>query len=225
MSKIPFNMKYRPQIESGEYLLIDTLNRPIRIVEWPEQRKDGKIVYEATTAGGWLVKGLVGTDGKIANEDTGTVVHELIIVTPDIVGLTDFEKAVQEAEEWMFKFGLDKITYEAVGEHNKRYSNVIANSNALIRMMMLCLDRSHCDGGDARVLKRLRSMPENGIFPEKTIERFRMKLVEVPEVGDRVRTTNHGLGTLELHVGNENWSVKLDNGESRILNEKHFTLL
>ena len=97
MSKIPFNMKYRPQIESGEYLLIDTLDRPIRIVEWPEQRKDGKIVYEATTAGGWLVKGLVGTDGKIANEDTGTVVHELIIVTPDIVGLTDFEKAVQEA--------------------------------------------------------------------------------------------------------------------------------
>ena len=97
MSKIPFNMKYRPQIESGEYLLIDTLDRPIRIVEWPEQRKDGKIVYEATTTGGWLVKGLVGTDGKIANEDTGTVVRELIIVTPDIVGLTDFEKAVREA--------------------------------------------------------------------------------------------------------------------------------
>jgi hypothetical protein len=139
--------------------------------------------------------------------------------------IINYEKAIKEAEEWMFKFGLDKITYEAVGEHNKRYSNVIANSNALIRMMMLCLDRSHCDGGDARVLKRLRSMPENGIFPEKTIERFRMKLVEVPEVGDRVKTTNHGLGTLELHVGNENWSVKLDNGESRILNEKHFTLL
>ena len=139
--------------------------------------------------------------------------------------LVGYEKAIKEAEEWMFKFGLDKITYEAVQEHNKAYSNVIANSNTLIRMIMLCLDRAHCDGGDARVLKRLRSLPEGGLFPEKTMERFRMKLEIVPEAGDRVRTTNHGDGTLDLHLGKENWQVKLDNGESIILNEKHFQLL
>ena len=139
--------------------------------------------------------------------------------------IVNYEKAIKEAEEWLFKFGLDKITYEAVDKHNKAYSNVIANANSLIRMMMLCLDRAHTDGGDARVFKRLRSLPEGGIFPEKMIERFRMKLEIVPEAGDRVRTTNHGDGTLELHVGNENWSVKLDNGESVILNEKHFKLL
>lgn len=137
----------------------------------------------------------------------------------------NYEKAIKEAEEWMFKFGLDKITYEAVQEHNKAYSNVIANSNALIRMMMLCLDRAHAEGGDARVFKRLRSLPEGGIFSEKMMERFRMKLEIVPESGDRVRTKNHGEGTLDLHLGNENWQVKLDNGESIILNEKHFTLL
>lgn len=137
----------------------------------------------------------------------------------------NYEKAIKEADEWMFKFGLDKITYEAVQEHNKAYSNVIANTNSLIRMMMLCLDRAHAEGGDARVFKRLRSLPESGIFPEKMIERFRMKLEIVPEVGDRVRTTNHGDGTLMLHVGNENWSVNLDAGTSIILNEKHFTLL
>ena len=139
--------------------------------------------------------------------------------------LYNYEKAIKEAEEWMFKFGLDKITYEAVQEHNKAYSNVIANSNALIRMMMLCLDRAHAEGGDARVFKRLRSLPEGGIFSEKMMERFRMKLEIVPESGDRVRTKNHGEGTLDLHLGNENWQVKLDNGESIILNEKHFTLL
>jgi hypothetical protein len=137
----------------------------------------------------------------------------------------NYEKAIKEAEVWMFKFGLDKITYEAVDKHNKRYSNVIANTNSLIRMMMLCLDRAHAEGGDARVFKRLRSLPESGIFPEKMIERFRMKLEIVPEVGDRVRTKNHGDGTLMLHVGNENWSVNLDAGTSIILNEKHFTLL
>lgn len=139
--------------------------------------------------------------------------------------IVGYEKAIKEAEEWMFKFGLDQITYDAVEQRNKAYSNVIANSNALIRMVMLCLDRSYCDGGDARVFKRLRSLPENGLFPEKTIERFRMKLEIVAEVGDRVRTKNHGDGTLELHVGNENWSVKLDDGRSIILNEKHFTIL
>ncbi len=139
--------------------------------------------------------------------------------------IAGYNKAIKEAEECMFKFGLDKITYEAVQEHNKAYSNVIANANTLIRMMMLCLDRSHLDGGDARVFKRLRSLPEGGIFSEKTMERFRMKLAMVPEAGDRVRTANHGEGTLDLHLGNENWQIRLDNGESVILNEKHFRLL
>ena len=139
--------------------------------------------------------------------------------------LYNYEKCIKEAEEWMFKFGLDKITYEAVQEHNKAYSNVIANSNALILMMMLCLDRGHTDGGDARVFKRLRSLPEGGIFSEKMMERFRMKLEIVPESGDRVHTINHGDGTLDVHLGNENWQVRLDNGENIILNEKHFNLI
>lgn len=139
--------------------------------------------------------------------------------------LLNYERCIKEADEWMFKFGLDKITYEAVQEHNKAYSNVIANSNALIRMAMLCLDRAHVDGGDARVFKALRAMPSGGIFPDKTLERFRMKLVLVPEKGDRVRTTNHGDGTLDCHLGNENWQVHLDSGENIILNETHFKLL
>ena len=125
----------------------------------------------------------------------------------------------------MFKFGLDKITYEAVDEHNKAYSNVIANANAVIRMSMLCLDRAQCDGGDARVFKRIRSLPENGIFPEWMIERFRMKLEIVPEAGDHVMTNNHGEGILLLHLGNANWNVRLSDGSEIVLNEKHFKIL
>jgi len=139
--------------------------------------------------------------------------------------LINFEKAIKEADDWMFKFGLDKITYEAVQGHNKAYSNVIANSNTLIRMAMLCLDRAHLDDGDARVFKALRALPSGGIFPEKIQERFRMKLELVPEKGDRVHTTNHGDGTLEDHLGQGNWQVLLDNGERIILNEnKHFKI-
>lgn len=139
--------------------------------------------------------------------------------------IAGYNKAIKEAEECMFKFGLDKITYEAVQEHNKAYSNVIANANALIRMVMLCLDRSHLDGGDARVFKRLRSLPEGGIFSEKTMERFRMKLEIVPEAGDHVTTANHGEGILLLHLGNSNWNVKLSDGREIVLNERQFKLL
>ena len=139
--------------------------------------------------------------------------------------LYNYEKAIKEADGWMFKFGLDKKTYEAVDQHNKRYSNVIANANWLIRMCMLSLDRAHCEGGDARVMKRLRSMPENGLFSEKTLNRFIMKFEIEAEAGDRVRTNNYGDGTLELHLGNANWQVALDTGEKKILNESHFKLL
>lgn len=137
----------------------------------------------------------------------------------------NYEKALKEADDWIFKFGLDKRTYEAVESHNKRYSNVIANANWLIRVCMLALDRAHCDNGDARVMKRLRSMPENGLFSEKTLERFIMKIEIEAEAGDRVRTKNYGDGTLELHLGNANWQVALDTGEKKILNESHFKLL
>lgn len=139
--------------------------------------------------------------------------------------LYNYERAIKEAEDWMFKFGLDKITYDAVDQHNKRYSNVIANANWLIRMCMLSLDRAHCENGDARVMKRLRSLPENGLFPEKTLERFIMKFEIEAEAGDRVRTNNYGDGTLEVHLGNANWQVDLDSGEKKILNESHFKLL
>lgn len=137
----------------------------------------------------------------------------------------NYEKALKDADEWIFKFGLDKRTYEAVESHNKRYSNVIASSNWLIRMCMLAIDRAHCDGGDGRAMKRLRSLPENGLFPEKTLERFIMKFEIEAEVGDRVRTNNYGDGTLEVHLGNANWQVGLDSGEKKILNESHFKLL
>lgn len=138
--------------------------------------------------------------------------------------LYNYEKAIKEANMWMDKFGLDESTYEAVEKNNKRYSNVVANANTLIRMMMLCLDRAYCDGGDARVFKRLRSLPENGLFSEKTMDRFRMKLEIIPEVGDHI-STQYGEAVLDTHLGNGNWQVTLSNGEHKILNEKHFTLL
>ena len=137
----------------------------------------------------------------------------------------NYEKAIKEAEEWFQKMEIDKSTYEAVEENNKRYSNAYAHANWLIRVCMLALDRSHCDGGDARVMKRLRSLPEVGIFSEKMISRFNMKFEIVPEVGDHVMTNNHGEGILLLHLGQSNWNVRLVDGSEIVLNEKQFKLL
>jgi len=137
----------------------------------------------------------------------------------------NYEKAIKEAEDWLFKMGLDKITYEAVQENNKRYSNAYAHANWLIRTCMLALDRAHCDGGDARVMKRLRSLPETGIFKENMINRFNMKIEIEAEVGDHVATNNHGEGILLLHLGNSNWNVKLVDGSEIVLNEKQFKIL
>ena len=137
----------------------------------------------------------------------------------------NYEKAIKEAEEWFLKMEIDKSTYEAVEENNKRYSNAYAHANWLIRVCMLALDRAHCDGGDARVMKRLRSIPEVGIFKEAMINRFNMKFEIVPEVGDHVMTNNHGEGILLLHLGNANWNVRLSDGSDIVLNEKHFKIL
>lgn len=137
----------------------------------------------------------------------------------------NYERCIKEADDWLFKLGLDKMTYEAVQENNKRYSNAYAHANWLIRACMLALDRAHCEGGEARVLKRLRSLPENGIFAEKMINRFQMKIEVVPEEGDHVMTTNHGEGILLLHLGNSNWNVRLVDGREIVLNEKNFQLL
>lgn len=129
------------------------------------------------------------------------------------------------ADEYMEQFNLEGSTFDATNKSSKAYSNVIASANELIRASMLVIDRGNCDGGQARVFKRLRSLPEQGIFPEKFIERFQMKYEIVPESGDRIINPNHGEGTLMFHTGKNNWCVKLDNGKEIILNEKTFRLL
>ena len=146
--------------------------------------------------------------------------------------IKDYEDCIKKAKDWfnrsedvMQKFDLDGSTYDAVECHNKRYSNVIASANELIRAAMLVVDRSNCENGSYKIFKRLRSLPEQGIFPEWFIERFQMKYEVIFEPGDRIRSSTHGDGTLDFHTGNGNWNCKFDNGLEIIQNEKQLTLL
>lgn len=40
MAKIPFNIKFRPQIESGEYKVVTGDNRQVRIISWDKKTFD-----------------------------------------------------------------------------------------------------------------------------------------------------------------------------------------
>lgn len=91
--KIPFDIKYRPQIESGEYKVETRNGLPVRIICW--DRKHGYpivgLAYEKATGCESYVSayedGTTSANGKMELSD------DLFIVTPE-EELTEFEKAV-----------------------------------------------------------------------------------------------------------------------------------
>lgn len=137
--------------------------------------------------------------------------------------IKNYARCVEQARYWMEKFGLDTSCWEAVGEDGRAYSNVIADANELIRLVMLYVDRAHTEDGYYKIFRYLRSLPENGLFPEWYIARFNMHHQWVPGKGDKVHTKTHGDGVIEAKVNNA-YLIKLDNGEQVVLAENHFTL-
>lgn len=138
--------------------------------------------------------------------------------------LKNYAKCLEQATYWIDKFGLDASCWEAVGEDSRAYSNVVADANELIRLIMLYVDRAHSEEGYEKIFRFLRSLPEQGIFPESYIARYRMKHVWVPGKGDRVSTKNHGDGTISMKV-NGNYVIDLDSGGQTVLNESQFQII
>ena len=91
MSKIPFDIKYRPQIESGEYKVETHDGHPARIICWDSPiDKDHPIiaiVYDDQIE-------QYKADGCYDN-DYGTTNYDLFIITPE-EELTEFEKVVKD---------------------------------------------------------------------------------------------------------------------------------
>ena len=53
MNKIPFDIKYRDKIESGEYQVITRANKPVDILDW--DYKDTKTIVCCNADGPWMV--------------------------------------------------------------------------------------------------------------------------------------------------------------------------
>lgn len=137
----------------------------------------------------------------------------------------NYSRCLEQARCYLEKFGLDTSCWEAVGKDPHRYSNIIADANELIRLILLYVDRAHTEEGYYDIFRHLRALPENGIFPEKFIGRFNMHHEWVPGVGDRVHTENRGDGTLACKGNGRAWVIDLDSGGQTVLNEDQFKLI
>ena len=95
MTKIPFNIKYRPQIESGEYKVVTRENRPVEIKIW-DLKGDFPIVgvyYDEKNNRDTAVQGTV--DGRCSIKPDDDYCDDFFIITSKS-DLTEFESAVQE---------------------------------------------------------------------------------------------------------------------------------
>ena len=94
--KIPFDIKYRPQIESGKVQVVTRDDRPVRIICWDAKRKPYSMVALVDNG-----------DGDIENETIATYTQngfyqlneshtefDLLLLVDD--GLTDFQSLLAE---------------------------------------------------------------------------------------------------------------------------------
>ena len=95
MTKIPFDMKYRPQIESGEYKVVTREDRPVEIKIW-DLKGDFPIVgvyYDAKNNRETAVQ--VTAEGRCSVTPGEEYCDDFFIIT-DKPELTEFEYAVQD---------------------------------------------------------------------------------------------------------------------------------
>ena len=100
MAKIPFDVKYRPQIESGEYKVETRDGRPARIVCWDAKILGPQRRNKPILALSWYKANIAEEDFSCHLPNGQVLINnpsprDLLIVTPE-PDLTQFEKAVRD---------------------------------------------------------------------------------------------------------------------------------
>ena len=96
MAKIPFDIKYRPQIESGEYKAILECGIEAEILAWD---KPGEYPIICVAKKDDAIPFRTDGNGKAYHYPEGANYSNLFLVTP-APELTEFEKMVREAIEY-----------------------------------------------------------------------------------------------------------------------------
>lgn len=89
MSKIPFDIKFRPQIESGEYKVVNRIGEEVRIICWDWPDEDCPIV----AFDGDRMPSTWGKDGRFMSWRESD--SDLFIITPERE-LSEFEKKLSD---------------------------------------------------------------------------------------------------------------------------------
>ena len=90
--KIPFDIKYRPNIESGEYKVVTRDGRPARIICWDMKSEDENSIVALVDDGACELGYSFKNTGRFMNSGKDHVV-DLFVIAPE-PELTEFEKRV-----------------------------------------------------------------------------------------------------------------------------------
>lgn len=83
--KIPFDIKFRPQIESGEYKVVTGDDRPVRIISWDKKLCGGRyeiVALVPTPQGDTETVQLYSTEGILITSSYNEK-FKLFIITPE----------------------------------------------------------------------------------------------------------------------------------------------
>lgn len=109
MAKIAFDIKFRPQIESGEYKVETRDGKPVRIVCWDRWSEDGESIVALINYGTYELTYCFQNTGKFMNSGK-TSKDDLFIIIPE-PELTEFEKVVAS---WLETAKDEPITNEMI---------------------------------------------------------------------------------------------------------------
>lgn len=106
--KIPFDIKYSTQIESGEYKVETRDGRPVRIICWDRLSEDGDSIVALINDGTNELNYFYKNTGRFLTSSEDTL--DLFIITPE-PELTEFEK---EVASWLETAKDEPITNEMI---------------------------------------------------------------------------------------------------------------
>lgn len=108
MAKINFDVKYRPQIESGEYKVETELGNPALVMDWDWNYNGEKCLAVKIPGNGKDVGLLYDYKGKRVSIFPPEEGSGLVLVTPE-PELTEFEKAVKDL---CWKVGMGEVVHK-----------------------------------------------------------------------------------------------------------------
>lgn len=134
-----------------------------------------------------------------------------------------YTDSVRKAAHWYEQIGIDETIWNAIGRTFNGYDNYMADTNEMLRFLMIYIDRTQTEEGFQSLYRYLSNMPKSGVFPDEVVAEFNFDRPYEFGVGDRVGT-KFGEGVLVGRGNDGYWVVQLGD-EQKIIHENKITLL